>query len=119
VAAVFNDLPPEDREQAVIFASNYGEAGAIDFYGSRHGLPNAVAIVGSYWFFGPGDKPGEVTITVGLSLDEIGDHFSTLDSAAYWTHPYMVGEQRNLTFFVGRGPEEALQEMWPRFEGSQ
>jgi hypothetical protein len=31
----------------------------------------------------------------------------------------MVAEQRNLTFFVGRGPEETLQEIWPRFEGSQ
>jgi 4-amino-4-deoxy-L-arabinose transferase-like glycosyltransferase len=119
VAGVYHGLLPEDREHAVIFASNYGEAGAIDFYGPRHGLPKAVAIVGTYWFFGPGDKPGDVTIVVGLSRDEIGDHFSTLDSAAYWTHPYMVAEQRNLTFFVGREPEETLQEMWPRFEGSQ
>ncbi len=119
VAGVFHGLPPDEREQAVIFTSNYGEAGAIDFYGPRLGLPKAVAIVGTYWFFGPGDRPGDPTILVGLSRDEIGDHFSTLDSAAYWTHPYMVAEQRNLTFFVGRGPEETLQQIWPRFEGSQ
>ena len=119
VAGVYHGLPPEDQERAVILASNYGEAGAIDFYGPRHGLPGAVAIVGSYWFFGPGDRPGDVIVTVGLSRDEIGDYFTTLDSAAYWTHPYMVAEQRNLTFFVGREPEETLQQIWPRFEGSQ
>ncbi len=119
VADVYHGLEPSDREQAVILASNYGEAGAIDFYGRRHELPRAVAVVGSYWFFGPGDKPGDPLILVGFGRDEIGDHFSTLDSAAYWTHPYMVAEQRDLTFYVGRGAEETLQQMWPRFEGSQ
>lgn len=117
VAAVYHGLEPADREQAVILASNYGEAGAIDLYGPRHGLPNAVSVVGTYWFFGPGDRPGDVMITVGFTRNEIGNHFNTLDSAAYWTHRYMVAEQRNLTFFVGRGPEETLQQMWPRFEG--
>ena len=119
VADVYHGLPPAEREQAVILASNYGEAGAIDFYGPRHDMPKAVAVVGTYWFFGPGDKSGEVTITVGLTRDEIGDHFTSLDSAAYWTHPYMVAEERDLTFFVGRGPEETLQQIWPRFEGAQ
>jgi hypothetical protein len=119
VANVYHGLPAADREQAVILTSNYGEAGAIDFYGPEHGLPKAVAVVGTYWFFGPGDKPGDVTVVIGFGREEIGGRFSTLDSAAYWTHPYMVAEQRNLTFFVGRKPEETLQEIWPRFEGAQ
>jgi 4-amino-4-deoxy-L-arabinose transferase-like glycosyltransferase len=119
VADVYHGLPPADREQAVILASNYGEAGAIDFYGTELGLPKAVAVVGTYWFFGPGERPGEVIVVIGFARDEIGDRFSTLDSAAHWTHPYMVAEQRNLTFFVGRGPEETLQQIWPRFEGAQ
>lgn len=119
VAGAHRALPPEEREQAAILASNYGEAGAIDFYGPRHGLPGAVSVVGTYWFFGPGEKPGDPTILVGFKRDEIGDFFTTLDSAAYWTHPYMVREQRDLTHFVGRGPRQTLQQLWPRFEGTQ
>ena len=35
-------LPPNERATAVIVTSNYGEAGAIDEYGHRLGLPGDV-----------------------------------------------------------------------------
>ena len=35
VSAVYRDLPPEERAQAVFFAPNYGEAAALDIYGRR------------------------------------------------------------------------------------
>ncbi|HEU4566202.1 MAG TPA: glycosyltransferase family 39 protein, partial [Gemmatimonadaceae bacterium] len=66
VARVWHALPPERRERAVIIAGNYGEAGAVDFYGPRLGLPPVVSPAGSYWFFGPGEKPGEVVVTIGV-----------------------------------------------------
>ncbi len=119
VAGVYHGLPPTDRERAVILASNYGEAGAIDFYGPRLGLPKAIAFVGTYWFFGPGEKPGEVMVLVGFSRDEIAGSFARLDSAATWTHPYMVAEERDMTLFVGRGPRLTLQQLWPRIKGQQ
>ena len=40
--AIYNALPPEDRAKAGIFASNYGEAGAINCSGRRSGLPTRV-----------------------------------------------------------------------------
>jgi len=39
VAAVYQSLPPEERAQAVIVAQNYGEAGAIEFFGRGSRLP--------------------------------------------------------------------------------
>jgi len=39
VADVWDTLPPEERERAVVITSNYGEAGAIDRYGPALGLP--------------------------------------------------------------------------------
>ena len=32
VARVYNRLPPEDRLRCAIYASNYGEAGAIELF---------------------------------------------------------------------------------------
>ncbi len=60
VARVWRSLPPEDRAEAVLIANNYGEAGALDYYGPERGLPPAIAPVGSYWFFGAGEKPANV-----------------------------------------------------------
>jgi len=38
VAGVYQSLPPGERAQAVIYAENYGEAAAIDFFGRQYGL---------------------------------------------------------------------------------
>lgn len=117
VARVYRDLGPADRERAVLFASNYGEAGAIDFYGPRYGLPRAVAFVGTYWFFGPGERPGEVTIAVGFQRDDLADRFAAVDSAGSYTHPYAVREQRDNLILICRDPVRTFQDIWPELEG--
>ena len=35
VASYFHSLPPEEREKTAIGAPNYGQAGAINLFGSR------------------------------------------------------------------------------------
>jgi hypothetical protein len=50
----------------VIFASNYGEAGAIDRYGPSLGLPPAYSGHNAFGYWGPPpDRPGRV-IAIGL-----------------------------------------------------
>ena len=39
--------------RAAIFARNYGEAGALDFFGARDGLPPATTGHNGYWMWGP------------------------------------------------------------------
>ena len=117
VARVYHALPSPDREQAVILTSNYGEAGAIDFYGPRYGLPKAVAYVGTYWFFGPGDLPGDILILHGYTEDDWNDFCESKEAAGFVSHPFAVAEQRDLTIYVCRNPRMTLQELWPLREG--
>src|SRR5581483_7846248 len=42
VARAYNSLPPAERAKTAIFGNDYGQAGAIDFYGPRYGLPKAI-----------------------------------------------------------------------------
>ena len=117
VARVYHGLPDADRERAVILTSNYGEAGAIDFYGSRYDLPKAIAFVGTYWFFGPGDLSGDVLILHGFREGDWEDFCETKEAAGFVTHPFAVAEQRDLTIYVCRNPRLTLQELWPQVEG--
>ncbi len=119
VARVYHRLDPVEQEQAVLLGSNYGEAGAIDFYGPRRGLPNAIAYVGTYWFFGPGEKPGDVVISIGFSYDDMASFFGTVTPAAHVMNHYAVAEQRDLFVYVCRGPRETVQEVWPSLAGEQ
>ena len=119
VAQVFHGLDPAEQERVVLMGSNYGEAGAIDFYGPRRGLPGAIAYVGTYWYFGPGDKPGDVMISIGFSYDDMTDFFDTVATAAHVMNHYAVAEQRDLFVYVCHGPRETLQEVWPSLAGEQ
>ena len=66
VARVYDSLPPDERRDAVIFATNYGRAGAIDWFGPRLGLPGAICPCGTYWQFGPGREAGPGRCRRGL-----------------------------------------------------
>ncbi len=117
VARVYHTLPVEQREQAVLVAGNYGEAGALDFYGPRYGLPEVVSPAGSYWFFGPGDRPGAVVVTIGIPEDDLRRFFDSVETAATVSHPWTVAEERNLTVNVGTRPRTTLQQLWPSLAG--
>lgn len=65
IAAYYHTLSPEEQQKTAIFANNYGEAGAIDFFGPRYGLPKAIGGHQSYWLWGPRDYTGESMIVLG------------------------------------------------------
>jgi hypothetical protein len=117
VARVYHTLPRPQRNRAVVIAGNYGEAGALDFYGPQYGIPRVVSPAGSYWFFGPGDRPGDVVITIGVSAETLRRFFDSVQTAATISHPWAVSEERNLSVNVGTGPRTTLQRLWPSLAG--
>jgi 4-amino-4-deoxy-L-arabinose transferase-like glycosyltransferase len=119
VAAVYRALPPADRSRTVLVAANYGEAGALDFFGPRYGLPPVVSPAGSFWFFGPGERPGEVVVTIGAERTELEPLFGAVREAGRVHSPWSVDEERDLTIFVARVPRRTLQQAWPSLAGIQ
>lgn len=119
VARVYRGLSTEDQAKAVILASNYGEAGALEFYGPRYGLPRPISFVGSYWSFGPGELPGEIVIAVGFEHDELSDYFQSVELARTVRHSFAVEEERRVRILVARKPSMTMQAFWPTVKGAQ
>jgi hypothetical protein len=117
VARAYNSLPPEKQAEAVILASNYGEAAAIDFFGPRYNLPRAICVLGSYWFFGPGDKPGNVVIAFGYTAEQLSRFYNSITEIEIIDNAWGVPEERNNPVIVGEQPKQTLQELWPSFRG--
>lgn len=117
VASVYGSLSPTDREKAIIIAGNYGEAGAVDFYGPSYGLPNAISEVGTYWFFGPGKKPGEIALTVGIEPEDLKDFFAEVTPVRRLKSPWSVSEERDVPINIARKPFRTVQEVWPALAG--
>ena len=116
VAGVYNSLSPEEKEKCVIGASNYGEAGAIDLFGSKYGLPHAISSHNSYWMWGPGEKPGEVAIVVGGNPDVYRHLWEDVRQAATVNCPYAMPYETDLPVYLCRQPKISLQEAWPHLK---
>ena len=113
VARVYAALPPDERRRAVVVAGNYGEAGAIDFYGPRYGLPRAVSPAGTYWFFGPGDKPGAVVVALVDDAEALARFFDSVTVVSHVGVPWAVSEERHVPISLCREPHASLQAAWP------
>jgi 4-amino-4-deoxy-L-arabinose transferase-like glycosyltransferase len=113
VARVYQALPAEDRARTAIVASNYGEAGAIDFFGRRYGLPHAISPHNNYWLWGPGDITGEVAIVIGAPRQQIEILFEDVTQAATVESEYAVAYETNLPVYVCRHLKRPLAEVWP------
>ena len=113
VARAFKGLPPAQQAEAVVSGRNYGQAGAIDYWGPGMGLPPAISPAGSYWFFGPGRKPGNVLVTIGWDSTTLARYYRVVRPVLRVTNPWGVPEEQDLLVIVSEQPLEPLQQVWP------
>ena len=115
VAEIYNSLPAGERASTAIFANNYGEAGAIDFFGPKYGLPKAISNHQSYWLWGPRDYSGGTVIVLGSDGSGDREHFRTVDVAGRAQHPFSRTDE-HFDIFLCRGLTTDLSQQWPEIK---
>jgi len=76
IAKVYDMLDSTEKSQAILDGGNYGEAGAVDYYGSQYHLPGAMGHGASYLFWtDPDFYKSNVIILVTDDRDEIHSDF--------------------------------------------
>lgn len=113
VAEVYNSLPHEDRARAAIFGDNYGEAGAMDFFGKKYGLPKAISGHQSYYMWGPQGYDGSVIIILGDEKEDADENCASVEERNLVEHPYSMTYER-FNILVCRGLKTPLAEFWPK-----
>jgi len=116
VAKVYHSLPPEERAKTAIFGNDYGQAGAIDFYGPKLGLPKAIGGHNNYWYWGPRHYTGESVIVLGDDRETLEERFESVQAVAEVGHPYAMA-QEHFTLFLCRNPRGwTIQQVWPELK---
>ncbi len=117
VAAAYHAIPAPERERTAIFGQDYGQAGAIDFYGPKLGLPKAISGHLTYWYWGPRGYTGEIMLVMGDRREVLDQKFERVEKVGTVGHPYAMRSQHG-DLFLCRGPKgwKNLQEIWPRLK---
>jgi hypothetical protein len=114
IASVYQNLPEEARNRCGIYTQNYGEAGAVDFFGPKYGLPKAVCGHNNYWHWGLRGQTIEVLIILGGRREDHLRAFESVEEMAVFHHPYVMPYENNLSVYVCRGLYLPLEEIWSR-----
>ena len=118
VGKIRDSLAQKDRARLGILGTNYGEAGAINLYGPRYGLPQAISGVNSFWERGYGNPPPETLIVIGLTRGFVENKFATCEVAGHTWNRFGIAneETRNHPdIFVCRHLRESWPEFWNHF----
>lgn len=118
IASVYNKLTPQEQSRCIIYARNYGQAGAIDFFGKEFGLPSAACAHNNYWLWGPGERTGSIAIIIGWSqnLDEnladLHRYYKHVELSAVTGSKYLMPFEKGRMIFICKDMNTTFQKIW-------
>lgn len=116
VARVWRALPALERARCGIFGQNYGEAGAIDYFGPAYGLPHALSAHNSYYLWGPDGYDGSCLVVLGDERERLAELFADVQPAGRFDCRYCMPYEDGMTIHVCRRPKRPLAAVWPEIK---
>ena len=121
VASVYQKLNDSDKKKACILAGNYGEAGALHYYGPKYGLPEPICGHNIWYFWGPGNYTEDVMIIICPSViyELLTKNFDSVEIAEKTKIKYAMPYENKSEIFLCRGshwPNMPLKETWKNFK---
>lgn len=113
VARVRDTLPASERDRACIFGQNYGQAGAIDYFGRDFGLPRAVSGHNSYWLWGPRDCGRETWIVIGDDRASLEAIFESVELGATFECGLCMPYEDGKPIWIARRMKREPAVLWP------
>ncbi len=114
VAQVYLTLPPAVRARTAIYADTYGDAGAIDFFGPRYGLPAALSSQNNYYLWGTHGYDGSTLVAIGATrIDLLRRFYRSVVLARTSADPYKWIVEGPAPIYLCRDPVAPLSVIWP------
>jgi len=115
-AVAWNLIPAEERSDCGIFAQDYGQAGAIDFFGRRQGLPPSLSGHQTWYLWGPRNYSGNCLIVLGDRRERLEQRFEHVDYVGTSAdNPWALETQ--IGVYICRGSKfGTLSALWPKIK---
>ena len=114
MVAVYNRLPAEDRADAILFAGDYGHAGALELWGPARGLPPVICNHNTYYHWSIGKTDSRVLIAVGARRRDLVSVYRSVEQVGVTRAEYGMNWRSAMPILVARDPVVPLSTVWYR-----
>lgn len=115
VAQVRDSLPESERATFGILAGNYGEAGALEYYGRRYGLGKVMCGTNSFYDRGYDESEPRTVVVVGFDREFVSRMFESYEVVAKSRNALGLRNEEAVyhrEIFLCRGPRMTWREFW-------
>lgn len=112
VSEVYKALPAEKQKRAYVITSNYGEAGAMDFYRGEYAIPPTICGHQQYYLWIPEKIPqNAVFLSIGRSENDLKKNCKNVKPMAKIYTPYAIYYENNIYVYVCEGLKYPVSEL--------
>lgn len=102
VREVTDSLSPEERAACLVVTGNYGECGALNYWGLTEGIRPAVSGHNSCFTWWPDDFTPEIVVMVGGSRERAESFFGSVELGAIHHHELAMPSEQKLAIWICR-----------------
>ncbi len=112
VAKAYNLLDENQKEKCTIYAENYGQAGAVEFYGRQYGLPKSISFHDSYLLWAPDSISDGPFIYINDEVGDIDELFNDYPEIGRVNNEYF--RENGLMVLLCTNPKEGWKDFYAR-----
>jgi hypothetical protein len=110
VIKTYHSLSDSEKTRCAIYAENYGQAGAIKYYGKKHGLPEPTSFNETFLLWAPDSVDITTLIYVNDEVEEISYFFAEVRQVGEITNAF--ARESGLPVFLCRHPRNGFFEFY-------
>jgi hypothetical protein len=112
VARVYAELDEKERDTAIVLASGYAGAGALEVLAADR-IPPVYSPHVTYYFWGPPADEPDVLIGVGYEVEQLQPYYARVEEVGRALCEYCMGWRQDVPITIAREALRPLRESWP------
>jgi hypothetical protein len=109
----YDSLPAAERKDAVVFAGNYGEASAVEFFAP--GVP-VISEHNQYWLWGTRGYNGSTLVQINGTCFWSDRYYRSRTRFTTLQSRYAIGYERDAPIWICKRPKQSLTSIWPEIK---
>jgi len=110
VAAAYNKLDRDEQKHCIIYAKDYGQAGALQYYGKQQGLPDPICFSDAFLFWAPDSVNSSTMIMVAREPGKLDSLYNNWSEVATVDDKYF--RENGLNVYMCKNPKPYWKEYY-------